>query len=837
MKCFFYIMVFCFTIIQTSIAQNQWAWMNGNKSPDVKSSYGTRGAAASSNIPGSRMGTATWKDKDGNLWLFGGNGKGESSRNGLLNDLWKYNPSSGIWTWMGGNKNINSTGKYGSRGTPSIHNLPGARQNAVSWTDNQGNFWLFGGLGMIAKKEDTGGNSGNGGNGGNGGNNGNGNGNNGNGNNGNGNGGSNKDDDDDKDDKDKDNNGRGGDDAELESSEEGLLNDLWKYSPSTGEWTWVSGKNKANEKGEYGDRTRGSGSNIPGSRAMSTGWKDAGGNLWLFGGRGYSSRSEISDLNDVWKYSPNNNQWTWMKGSRTNNADEQFGQKGVFAEGNTPNGRRGSSAWTDNDGNFWMFGGASRSGLFGDLWKYDTHGNRWAWISGSKNADHDPVFKGKGVPDRDANPGSRILASGWVDAAGNLWLFGGEGYGGRAGTKPVNNLWKYNVATGEWTFVKGEISISPDAVYGSRGEPANENNPGGTANFARWKDENGNFWMFGGLSSSGLLNQTWKFSACGGEITGSIAPAAAAICGGGSQQLTASGGSSYQWFRNNEMLEGETKASIIAKEPGTYNVIIKHGGCIGAAINSAVITLATAPSGTISPASASVCGGSTQVLTATGGTSYTWLRDGITIHGETESTITISQPGTYSVVISNGSCTGPASNSVDVTSNSAAGIRYTDIFATPGVPTRLSAREIGVSYEWTPAIGLNNTSSVIPMVTTSSDRQYIVNITTEQGCIISDTVLVKINADKKVLVPTAFTPNGNGVNDLLRPLGNLANIDYFRVFNRWGAMLFQTSEMGAGWDGRYKGVNQAADTYTWLLSGKTADGQSIKLSGKSLLIR
>ena len=110
-------------------------------------------------------------------------------------------------------------------------------------------------------------------------------------------------------------------------------------------------------------------------------------------------------------------------------------------------------------------------------------------------------------------------------------------------------------------------------------------------------------------------------------------------------------------------------------------------------------------------------------------------------------------------------------------------------------------------------------------------------ITTEQGCIISDTVLVKINADKKVFVPTAFTPNGNGVNDRLRPLGNLATIDYFRVFNRWGAMVFQTSEIGAGWDGRYKGVNQSADTYTWLLSGKTADGQSIKLSGKSLLIR
>ena len=773
MKSISLLLIYFLLVIQVTTGQNQWSWMNGDKSPNVKSNYGTLGVALLSNNPGSRIGSVTWTDKDGNLWLFGGNGKGESSRSGYLNDLWKFNPSSHLWTWIGGNRSTNSTGNYNSKGTPSVNNIPGARQNAVGWTDSQGNFWLFGGEGIIAKKEKKddppppGGNNG-------GGNNGGGNGNGGNDNSGgNDNNEGNNGNDKDKD-KDKDNNGRGnsghghgnegnggGNHSELESADEGLLNDLWMYSPATGEWTWVSGTDKANEKGKYGTLSQQSDSNFPGARSLAMSWTDFNGNFWLFGGRGYSSKSSISDLNDVWKFSPGNREWVWMKGSNSDHADAHFGEKGVFTDENAPGGRRGSTSWTDNEGNFWMFGGGTRSDLNSDMWKYNSQTNKWAWISGSKNADQAPVYKSQNVPDLDGNPGSRIMASGWVDDGGNLWLFGGAGYGKQTGTNAINNLWKYSVTSNEWTFIKGDISVSPVAVYGTKGELSNANNPGGTVNYSRWKDNQGNFWLFGGQSSNGFLNQTWKFAACITEITGSI-----------------------------------------------------------------------------SPAKVSICGGVAQKLTATGGTSYTWLLDGEIIDGETGATLTVSKPGTYSVVISNGGCSGVATNTAIVSSgNSAAGIRYTDVSATPNVPVQLKAREIGVAYEWKPSIDLNNPLSVIPTVTTASERQYTVNITTEQGCIITDTVLVKINGDKKIFVPTAFTPNSNGVNDKLRPLGNLSSIEYFRVFNRWGSMLFQTNESGAGWDGKYKGIDQPSDTYTWMLSGKSADGESLKISGKTFLIR
>ncbi|HUQ66830.1 MAG TPA: kelch repeat-containing protein [Flavitalea sp.] len=727
--------------------------MHGTKSPDVQSNYGTLGTSSTSGMPGSRFGMATWTDNYGNFWLFGGNGKGESSASGYLNDLWKFNPASGLWTWEGGSKKINSSGRYGTKGIASVNNIPGARQNAMYWTDTHGNFWLYGGLGIIStkdkKEEDNnngGSNSGTGG----GGNNGKGKG---------------KDDKNDHDGKKGNHNegeghgqDHGGNNIELETSE-GLLNDLWMYSPDTHEWTFMKGTDQLNQKGEYGNQSELSGSNEPGGRMMCTGWIDSNGNLWMFGGKGYSSKSEISYLNDVWKYSIASGKWAWMNGSNSNNADAHFGDQGSYGNDNSPGGRHGSTSWTDKNGNLWMFGGGTKADVYNDLWKYDPASNKWAWISGNKNANLPPAFKSAGIPDQNNNPGSRIAASGWADNQGNLWLFGGEGYGTQ-GTDPLNNLWMYDASSNEWTFIKGEIPGNTDAIFGNKSEASQDNNPAGTADFAKWKDGKGNFWIFGGRSSAGYLNQTWKFFACNGIVTG-----------------------------------------------------------------------------TISPNAVSLCGGNSQVLTATGGASYTWMLNGEIMNGENNESVTVTQPGTYSVIIDNGGCRGTASNTVVVTNKSSIGIRYPDVLATPDVPVQLKAREIGVAYEWKPAIGLNITSSVIPMVTTSAEREYTVKITTEQGCTITDTVVVKINGDKKVFVPTAFTPNGNGVNDRLRPLGNISTIDYFRVFNRWGALLFQTSESGDGWDGRYKGIMQPSETYTWVLSGKASDGQPLKLSGKTLLIR
>jgi hypothetical protein len=126
----------------------QWAWMGGqNNPPDTYGIYGTLGAPASTNIPGSRSNAMSWSDSRDNLWFFGGEGFGSAYSGGnYFNDLWKFN--AGQWTWIGGSSSGSQYGVYGSEGTPAAINIPGGRNNAVTWTDQNGNLWLFGGQGL-----------------------------------------------------------------------------------------------------------------------------------------------------------------------------------------------------------------------------------------------------------------------------------------------------------------------------------------------------------------------------------------------------------------------------------------------------------------------------------------------------------------------------------------------------------------------------------------------------------------------------------------------------------------------------------------------------------------
>ena len=827
-------------------AQRQWTWMEGDKGANIAGNYGTLGVTTTSNAPGSRMGACTWKDNQGNFWMFGGRGVGESS-SGLLNDLWKYNSQNQQWTWMGGEKITNTPGLYGILGLP-LFQYPGARENAVSWTDKQGNLWMFGGSGFAA------------------------------------------------------------------NTEVGFLNDLWRYSPALNIWSWMGGSNRLDQEGRYGDRGESSESNNPGGRFLSTGWVDNDGNFWLFGGFGYAD-DDLGTLNDLWRYTPGNGEWAWFKGSKSDNDNGEYGKKGDFKNGNTPGARQGSTGWKDNEGKLWLFGGEHSNSLFCDLWIYDPDTNQWAWMSGDDKTNKLPEFEDIGVPTNDGHPGSRTLASGWVDPLGDLWLFGGSGYGGNSGINSLNNIWKYSIDNNDWTLIKGEATEHAIAVYGTKGTPDNNNKPGGTTNASAWTADDGTFWIFGGRADEGFLNQAWSFTPC---ASGNITPESAAICEGSSQELTVTGGSSYEWRLNNQVIAGETASKLVATTPGTYSVIIKNGVCAVNAYNTVEITRATAPAGSITPATASICQGGSKVLTATGGTSYEWKRNGVTLGGQNKATLTVTEAGTYSVIITNGTCSGPASNTAEITQQSApagtispataslcdnnsqiltatggtsyewlkdgepingqtgstiivttpgtysvivkggvcngpaantvvvtdensAGIRYADISATANVPFQMSARSAGTQFEWSPSVGLDDPSSATPTATLTRDQLYHVRISSQGGCSVTDTQFVKVNADTgnivKVHVPTAFSPNGNNVNDKLRPLGQLSKLDYFRVYNRWGNMLFQTSIIGDGWDGTYKGNAQQTDTYTWILSGITSDGRPIKLSGKTVLIR
>jgi len=372
--------------------------------------------------PAPRIGAASWTDASGNFWVFGG-----SDGNNFRSDLWKYNHSGlnpsnydtaeGIWNFVAGPLTVDQPGTY----TGGLL-LPGARTNAVTWTDGSGNLWLFGGFGYDG------------------------------------------------------------------TGAIGFLNDLWKFNGTS--WTFVSGgnTNQINQNGIYGTQGTAAATNMPGGRQEAAGWADGSGNLWLFGGEGEDATGTANGiLNDLWVYNIAGNQWTWVAGSNAANQTGTYptqrvtgpvstttaaGTCGLTAgdsaqscapvstTGAFPGSRWGASAWTDANGNLWLFGGwgldstgTNGNGALNDLWVYTPNSTAgqpgtWAWIKGSntgaQNGNYgDELFPYKTL--QDWTPGGRSNSTRWVDNNHQLWMFGGLGYDSTSttGNGYLNDLWRY----------------------------------------------------------------------------------------------------------------------------------------------------------------------------------------------------------------------------------------------------------------------------------------------------------------------------------------------------------------------------------------------------------
>lgn len=426
-------------------------WMKGDNAVNQIGVYGTQGTAASSNKPGARDFSATWKDNAGNLWLFGGNGF-DGTVQGYLNDLWKFSPSSNQWTWVKGDNTINQAAKYGTMGTPKATNKPGAIYASISWTDNNGNLWLFGGFGYT------------------------------------------------------DNNF-------------GYLNDLWKYDPLSNQWTWIKGDKTIGQPGIYGTMGTTNIANKPGARYGSRTWTDNNGKLWLFGGYGLDNAGAEGNLNDLWKYDPSTNQWTWVNGDKIVDQRGVYGTRGVASATNKPGARYVSVSWRDNNNNFWLFGGSgfdgSTAGSLNDLWKYDLSNNQWTWIKGDSMIDRPGSYGELGIASANSRPGGRYVSVSWTDASNNLWLFGGYGLD-TAHIGYLNDLWKYDPTNNNWQWVKGDKSVDQLGIYGVQGMPSVINKSGSRTSSVSWTGGTGDLWLFGGYgyddSSSGSLNDLWKIS-------------------------------------------------------------------------------------------------------------------------------------------------------------------------------------------------------------------------------------------------------------------------------------------------------------------------------------
>jgi PKD repeat protein len=145
-------------------------------------------------------------------------------------------------------------------------------------------------------------------------------------------------------------------------------------------------------------------------------------------------------------------------------------------------------------------------------------------------------------------------------------------------------------------------------------------------------------------------------------------------------------------------------------------------------------------------------------------------------------THTFTNAGNYTVTLIAQSANCPAvadsiKKSVAI-KNTIPGVRYFTVRAMKGKSYQLEARNIGVDYLWQSSTDLSSSKSRTPVITPSQEREYKIQITSADGCITTDTLLVHVLSKTEVFVPKAFTPNINGVNDVLRPI--LINIPFIK---------------------------------------------------------
>jgi gliding motility-associated-like protein len=164
-----------------------------------------------------------------------------------------------------------------------------------------------------------------------------------------------------------------------------------------------------------------------------------------------------------------------------------------------------------------------------------------------------------------------------------------------------------------------------------------------------------------------------------------------------------------------------------------------------------------------------------------------------------------------------------------------------DTLVVVGQPLQLNGSG-GTIYQWTPPDFLNNTGIPNPVALFDASREnfsYIMRTETPEGCFAYDTINIRIfKTAPDIFVPTGFTPDGNGLNDVLRPFAvGIAQFDYFRVFNRWGQEVFASTSLENGWDGTFKSIQQDPGTYAWMVSGIDFLGRRILKKGTVVLIR
>ncbi|HEV2479756.1 MAG TPA: gliding motility-associated C-terminal domain-containing protein [Puia sp.] len=319
---------------------------------------------------------------------------------------------------------------------------------------------------------------------------------------------------------------------------------------------------------------------------------------------------------------------------------------------------------------------------------------------------------------------------------------------------------------------------------------------------------------------------------------------AATVCAGSAVTLQGSTNGTNSRWTPSAGLSDTTVADPVASPLVTtkYYFVATKGVCTLA--DSVVITVNPLPVANAGP-NTTVCYGQNTALQGSGGGSYAWspavylsnpaiadpqvvdpLQSESYVLRVTDAEGCQSKPDTMSVRVL------PVA---DVTAGA-------DTTIVAGQTVGLYARDVNgtgfTEFSWSPAVGLDGPLIQAPMADPGSNITYTVTASTPEGC--EATASIKVTVIKGVIftAPGAFTPDGNGHNDVLRVIAvGIRELRYFAVFNRWGQEVFRTADLSAGWDGRIHGELMPAGTYVWTAEAVDVTGRILQGKGTVLLIR
>jgi gliding motility-associated-like protein len=235
---------------------------------------------------------------------------------------------------------------------------------------------------------------------------------------------------------------------------------------------------------------------------------------------------------------------------------------------------------------------------------------------------------------------------------------------------------------------------------------------------------------------------------------------------------------------------------------------------------------------------------------STNGTAYAWSPTALVQNPAQLSTIgTLTQTTTFTLTATdNKGCPKPASDDVLIIVRPRVTVNAgNDTSVVYNQRLQFNATSTAGNFRWTPSTALSNPNISNPVAVYTAGTiadgtdviRYTVTASTPEGCSATDDILVRVfKTLPTVFVPNAFTPNADGLNDVIRPvLAGIQRLEFFRIYNRYGELVFETRESGKGWDGRINGQLQGSNAYVYQVKALDYQGETIFNKGTFVLVR